>query len=170
MHKETYYKKLRDKFLPEKLKVVFVLESPPLSGKYFYDPKGNKNEYLFKIMMKFIDYEPEDKANGLKEFSKKGYLLVDSTYNQINGIKKPKDRNREIVTNIPNLVNDLEKIVKNKGVKIIPIKKNVCIILSEVLKSIGFKVLNQDIPFPDPSQVKIFFEKLNYLKRQYKLP
>ncbi len=170
MYKESYYKNLRNKFLPDKLKVVFVLESPPLSGKYFYDPKGNKNEYLFKIMMKFIDYDPEDKSDGLREFSKRGYLLVDSTYNQINGIKKPKDRNYEIVVNIPNLVNDLKKIINNKRVKVIPIKKNVCKIVSGPLESLGFKVLNEDIPFPDPSQTAIFFEKLNLLKKQYKLP
>lgn len=170
MYKESYYKKLRDKFLPEKLKVVFVLESPPFSGKYFYDPKGNKKEYLFKIMMKFIDYKPQDKLDGLKEFSKRGYFLIDSTYDQINGVKNFKKRNYKIITNIPNLVNDLEKIVKSKRVKIIPIQKNVCKIISGPLESVGFNVLNRDIPFPHFTQVKCFFEKLNYLKEQYKLP
>lgn len=170
MYKESYYKKLRNKFLPEKLKVIFVLESPPLSGKYFYDPKGNKKEHLFKVMMNFIDYEPKDKTDGLREFSKKGYFLIDSTYDQINGIKKSRDRNYKIIANIANFVNDIEDIVKNKRVKIIPIKKNVCKILSGPLESIGFKVLNENIPFPNTYQLKTFFRKMNSLKKQHHLP
>ena len=167
---KKYYINLRNKFLPKKLKVIFILESPPKSGKYFYDPTGNINELLFRTMMKLINYDPITKIDGLKKFSKLGYFLIDSTYNQINKIENHIDRNRVIVANIPNFVNDIESILKNKRVKIILIKKNIYKILSGPLESIGYKVLNQEIPFPDPSQFKIFFEKMNYLKEKYKLP
>jgi len=170
MYSKEYYHNLRNKFLPEKLKVVFVLESPPGSGKYFYDPNGSKGELLFRVMMRYIEYEPENKLDGLKRFREKGYFLIDSTYIPVDKIKKYTDKNRVIISNISNFVNDVESIIKNKRVKIIPIKKNICQIMSGVLESLNYRVLNQNIPFPDPSQINNFFEKLNYLKREYELP
>ncbi len=46
MDKE-YYLKLRNKYLPESLKIIFILESPPASGKYFYNETGKTTEPLF---------------------------------------------------------------------------------------------------------------------------
>lgn len=157
---KKYYLKLRNKFIPDNLKIVFLLESPPANGKYFYDPNGSKGELLFRTMMKLIDYEPETKLDGLNEFKKRGYFLFDSTYLQVDKVSDKKQRNLTIIKDIPDLINGLGKLTKHKRVKIIPVKKNICQILSGPLKSVGFNVINYDIPFPDPSQQKTFFRKM----------
>jgi hypothetical protein len=40
MPPKSHYHKLRARYQPVKIKLVFLLESPPASGKYFYDPAG----------------------------------------------------------------------------------------------------------------------------------
>jgi len=157
---KKYYLKLRNKFIPDNLKIIFLLESPPASGKYFYDPAGSKGELLFRTMMKLIDYEPKTKLDGLNEFKNRGYLLIDSTYFQIDKIADRKQRNLIIIKDISDLIDDLAKIIKRKRIKIVPVQKNVCQILSGPLKSVGFNIINNDIPFPDPSQQKVFFKKM----------
>jgi len=55
MNKE-YYLRFRNKYHPTNIKTVFILESPPASGKYFYDESGNVSEPLFKAMMKLLKF------------------------------------------------------------------------------------------------------------------
>lgn len=56
MPPKSRYHNLRKK--PSPLKLVFILESPPVSGKYFYDPTGKTTEPLFAAMMKVIRENP----------------------------------------------------------------------------------------------------------------
>lgn len=170
MKDREYYEQLRNRYLPERLKVIFIFESPPFSGKYFYDPAGSKSEQLFVVMMKYIGYSPENKEDGLKEFSKRGYFLMDATYNQIDKVTNPSKRNLFIVNDIPLLASKLLNLEKRRGVKIIPVKKNICQIVSGPLKSIGFNVLDISLPFPFPNWQPEFFEKMLKLKKEYNLP
>ena len=82
-----YYIKLRNKHHPSNLKLIFLLESPPVSGKYFYDVTGKTTEPLFSAMMKFLSYSPTDKKDGLEHFKSNGFFLVDATYKQVNKLK-----------------------------------------------------------------------------------
>ncbi len=84
---EKYYLSLRNKYVPKNLKIVFVLESPPASGKYFYDKNGSVSEPLFSAMMKLLNFNPQDKRGGLKYFAESGYFLVDATYESVNQLR-----------------------------------------------------------------------------------
>jgi len=46
------YMRFRERFLPAHRRIIFVLESPPKSGLYFYKPEGLTSEPLFSAMMK----------------------------------------------------------------------------------------------------------------------
>lgn len=54
--KKTDYLKFRNKYLPRKfkrkLKTIFILESPPFSDKFFYNPNGKITEPLFSVYNK----------------------------------------------------------------------------------------------------------------------
>lgn len=64
------YLRFRAPYLPEHRKIVFVLESPPKSGLYFYNPAGRVSEPLFSAMMKnVIGIQPRLKDEGLCEFA-----------------------------------------------------------------------------------------------------
>jgi hypothetical protein len=156
MNKE-YYLHLRDQYHPDNLKYIFVLESPPVSGLYFYDDSGKTSEPLFSEMMKLLGFNPINKREGLKYFQKAGYLLVDATYQPVNELKD-KERNDTILSDFSNLVEDLDNICAGKQIPVILVKANICRILEDQLKQKGFAVQNNGVvvPFPSNGQQKQF--------------
>ena len=148
MNKE-YYIKLRNKYLPESLKLVFILESPPASGKYFYDETGLSTEPLFNELMKVLRYKPINKKDGLEFFKSQGFFLVDSTYKPVNKMKE-KEKENTIFSDFNNLVDDLKNINLN-NFPLILIKANICRLLEDKLKLKVFNVLNKGLVIPFPS-------------------
>lgn len=74
------YLKFRNRYIPEKVKTIFVLESPPVSGRYFYNPEGSMSEPLFSAMMKdVLGISPASKEEGRTQFAAKGCLMIDAT-------------------------------------------------------------------------------------------
>jgi hypothetical protein len=80
------YHSFRRQYEPQDVRLVIVAESPPVSGKYFYNPQGAISEPLFAALMKQLRYIPTTKESGLREFQRKGWLLVDATYEPVNGL------------------------------------------------------------------------------------
>jgi len=160
MDKE-YYLKLRNKYLPETLRIIFIFESPPASGKYFNDETGSKTEPLFNEMMKALHYKPVDKKDGLEFFKNQGFFLVDSTYKPVNKMKG-KEREATILSDFDNLIDDLKVINGNKS-PLVLVKANICRLLEEKLKLKGFNVINEGvvIPFPSSGQQKRFHAELS---------
>jgi len=152
-----YYLRLRKKYLPSKLNLLFILESPPVSGKYFYDETGKTTEPLFRAMMKFLSYRPTDKKDGLEHFKSNGYFLVVATYKQVNKLKG-KIRDYTILSDYSSLIEDLETLSPKKNVPIILVKANICRMFDERLTERGFNILNKGvvIPFPTYGQQKRF--------------
>jgi hypothetical protein len=165
MSPKYYYHKLRQKYLPQKIKLIFLLESPPISGDYFYDPDGRATEQLFSTMMKIINYRPVSKADGLKEFSKRGYAIVDATYSPVNHIKNERKRNKAVLKDLPNLIDDLRGVIGRRRIKIILVKANICHMLEAPLKAVGFNVINQGrtVPFPGSGQQNKFFKAIKQI-------
>jgi hypothetical protein len=157
MMDEEYYISLRNKYFPKKMKIVFILESPPVSGKYFYDENGRTTEPLFSAMMKLLIFRPRDKQEGLKYFAEKGYFLVNATYEPVNKLKH-KNRNDTILRNYQNLVADLRKHGVSKKINVILVKANICRLLESKLLSDDFNVKNRGviIPFPSNGRQKEF--------------
>ena len=147
--RKKYYLSLKNKYVPENLKIVFVLESPPAPGKYFYDKNGSVGEPLFSAMMKLLKFEPQDKREGLKHFAESGYFLDDATYEPVNQLRG-QIRENIILKNYPNLVADLRKLGVPEQINVILVKANICRLLKQKLLDDGFNVLNQDeiVPFP----------------------
>ncbi len=160
MDKEQYLS-LRKKYLPEKLKLVFVLESPPASGLYFYDENGKTSEPLFAAMMKLLNFSEKNKKEGLEFFQKEGYIIVDATYEPVNRLKG-KQRNDVILRDFDALIEDLENLTPGKQVPIVLVKANICRLLEQRLEHHGFKVKNNGIvvPFPSTGQQKKFHEEI----------
>lgn len=156
---KNYYIAFRKKYTPNKIKAIFVLESPPNPpklGKYFYKTNGRVSEPLFAEMMNLIHYKPLSKKAGLKEFQKRGFVIVDAVYMPINHLDE-KSRNKEILRWYPILLKDLKKLTKNKNTPIILVKANICRLLEKWL-SIEFNVINKGviIPFPSTGNQKRF--------------
>ncbi len=161
---KSYYLSFRNKYIPKNIRAIFVLESPPKSGKYFYNNDGRVSEPLFTAMMKVINCDAKDKETGLQSFKKKGFIIVDATFTPVNNLKgKPRDE--KILQNYQNLVGDLRNLVSGRNVPLILVKANVCRLLEQELKKDGFNVLNNGvlIPFPSCGQQGNFKEKLAFV-------
>jgi hypothetical protein len=149
------YLRLRSPYVPEHRRIVFVLESPPKSGLYFYNSEGRVSEPLFSAMLKdIIGIKPRSKDEGLREFSARGFLLIDATYTPINHDHlSDRERNTRILDDLPVLVDELRQYV-GPGTGVVLVKANVCTLLEPILTARGFPVLNRGriIPFPSNGQ------------------
>src|SRR4030095_14834794 len=120
-----YYIDLRDQYKPKKTGLVFLAESPPENGGYFYDTRDLDHQLLFRAMMKLIGYRFEKldrktKEGGLREFQMYGCILVDAIYYPVNRLPD-KQADILIAANYRNLISDLNSLVNNKA-KIIIVK------------------------------------------------
>jgi hypothetical protein len=149
MKPKEYYLHLRRQYEPTPVKLVIIAESPPISGLYVYDAKGKTTEPLFLALMKQLSFSPNSKKDGLKELQKKGWILVDATYEQVDK-HSDSERNQAIEQGYKELRGDLERLVPDKSAPLILIKKNVCQTLELKLVKDGFDVLNngRSVYFP----------------------
>ena len=161
MYQKEYYIKLQKKFHPSDVKTVFILESHPISGLYFYDTTGSTGEPLFTAMMNLYGEKPRNKEEGLRLFSERGCLLVDATYSPVNQLKG-KERNEKILEDFEGLVSDLESLGDKRKLDFILIKANICRLLEPRLVSLGFNIKNKGvvIPFPSTGQQTKFYQQI----------
>jgi hypothetical protein len=145
------YKRLRAVYEPNRIRAIFILESPPQSGKFFYNPDGTTKEPLFAAMMELIGFSPSDKAHGLSEFCDRGLIIVDASYKPVNAFREGAARNAQILLEYPSLVEDLNKLNPNKAIPLILIKANICRLLESPLRDQGFVIANAGIVIPFPS-------------------
>jgi hypothetical protein len=139
-----HYLRLRRDYQPENIKLVIVAESPPASGKYFYDPTGSSKEPLFAAIMQQLGISPTTKKVGLRELQERGWVLVDATYQPVDKLGKnaSHDRDEVITRDYPLLLDDLVSLTPNRSIPVVLIKANVCRILEPLLSKDGFHVLN----------------------------
>jgi hypothetical protein len=139
-----YYLRLRREYDPESIRLVIVAESPPASGKYFYDPTGSTKEPLFAAIMLQLGISPDTKHDGLDELRQRGWVLVDATYQPVDKLAKDAshDRDAVIAKDYPLLLEDLASLMPDRNVPAVLVKANVCRILEPMLLRDGFTVLN----------------------------
>jgi hypothetical protein len=163
--KHNPYLDLRRRYEPKPPKLIIVAESPPEPKpdfKYFYEPTGLTNEPLFSALMKRIHFnKPLTKAEGLSEFQRRGWFLVDATYQPVNKTRKIADE--IILRDYPLLMADLNELTPDRRVPVILIKANVCELLKPKLVNDGFNVINHDVdpPFPSHGWQPKFHEKFD---------
>ena len=136
------YLALRRQYEPKPVRLVIVAESPPASGKYFYNAEGLSTGPLFTALMRQLDFVPTVKRDGLTEFQRRGWVLIDATYKPVDKFKNNADRSKIIEQDYEQLRADLVSLIFNRSVPLILIKKNVCRILEPKLREDGFNVLN----------------------------
>jgi len=151
------YLSMRRRYEPDIVRLAIVAESPPASGLYFYNPAGAVSEPLFRALMRQLPFLPATKESGLREFQRRGWVLVDATYEPVNEL--PNGKRDEMMTRDYHLLrDDLARLSPDRSVPLILIKENVCRLLEPRLKKDGFNVLNAGrvIYFPSHGRQKDF--------------
>jgi hypothetical protein len=160
------YLTFRGRYEPENITLVVIAESPPASGRYFYNPAGRSSEPLFAAMMGQLGLSPTTKKDGLLKFQQCGWVLVDATYEPVNEFT-PSNRDRSIDRDYPLLRDDLARLTPDRLAPLVLIKANVCRLLEPKLVQDGFNVVNRGIviPFPSTGQQKRFREKFSLIMK-----
>ncbi|RLA41701.1 MAG: hypothetical protein DRR42_24345 [Gammaproteobacteria bacterium] len=144
MYGNQYYSNLRAPFAPSEVNLVLLFESPPDSGRYFYDPNGKTTEPLFSAVMKLLRWNPVTKAEGLELLRDTGIILLDATYQQVNNMSDV--QRREIMRSE---YEQLEERLPDAPILIGMVK--VLDAVGQRLKDEGYEVLNNRVRVPFPS-------------------
>jgi hypothetical protein len=168
MRTRDEYLRLRRAFEPSTPRLIIVAESPPASGRYFYDPNGLVTEPLFSALMKQLNVAVRTKEAGLQEFQRRGWVLVDATYEPVNALATPSMRNRIIVRDFPHLIGDLSQLDGSRTTPLILVKANVCWLLEPKLVDAGFDVGNcgRRVPFPSTGQQPAFHRTFSEILKE----
>jgi hypothetical protein len=167
------YLSMRRKFEPTTATLVIVAESPPVGGKYFYDPAGKMSEPLFNALMKQLGIQPKTKIDGLRGFQSRGWVLVDATYEPVNALDKT-NKDLVILRDYEELCGDLKRLLAERWreIPLILIKANVCKLLEPKLNQDGFKVLNKGgtVRFPASGNQGYFDKQFREIVQQTLVP
>ncbi len=147
------YKAARDKYRPSRIDVLWIAESPPAGGGYFYFERTSGRNHLFRETMKALGWWPLDasmhagfdKSPYLKRFQKGGHFLIDLSPTPVNKLSRT-ERDAELRRGVSRISEEIETL---QPAKILLIKRNVFDILFPLLQSSKHKLLNREfIPFP----------------------
>jgi hypothetical protein len=108
--KRSQYLSLRRCYEPKNISLVVIAESPPASGRYFYNLAGAVTEPLFAALMRQLGLSPVTKKDGLREFQRRGWVLVDATYEPVNQLSSTR-RDRVICRDYRSLHEDLATLI-----------------------------------------------------------
>jgi hypothetical protein len=160
----------RNKYKPSKVNVLFIAESPPSSGGYFYAEKTIGKDHLFRETMKALEFWPIDtpmrrgcdKRRILNEFRSSGFFLIDTCEIPVDRLQS---RERRLSTvqgalTLPRRVKSLDPD------RILIVKKTVFKPASQVLTDAGFgnRILNtKPLPFPSHGNQRKYRRMLKQL-------
>ncbi|MGA7951384.1 MAG: hypothetical protein WCA45_14665 [Thiobacillaceae bacterium] len=99
----TTISRLRQRYKPKTIKVLFVAESPPAESppksldeevRFFYNPRQERWDHMYRSVMKAVfpdfEYRFGEKDKWLRRFSDDGYYMIDATDSPVNRLSSSK--------------------------------------------------------------------------------
>jgi hypothetical protein len=158
------YTTARNKYKPDQVNVLIIAEAPPCAlDRFFYFEDVKTQDSLFLEIMGILYPEKKQrylssgrnaslKKDILENFKQDGYWLLDLS-------EIPTSLSHaSLESYVPSLISRLEKHI-DKKTPILLIKSNVYDSCYTSLISMGYKVINERMPFPGSGQQKVFREK-----------
>lgn len=167
------YTLARNRYKPLKIAVLFIAESPPSSGGYFYSEKTIGKDHLFRETMKALEFWPSgrpmrkgwDKRSMLNEFCSLGFFLIDICEFPVDKLR-PRERRISTLRGALTLQGRVEALCPDR---ILIVKKTVFKPATQALSETGFagRVLNAEpLPFPSHGNQKKYRTMLRRLVKK----
>ena len=146
---------LRKAYKPEKVKCLFVAESPPESNdnevRFFYNPRQERWDHMYRSLMKavfpYFEYLPGEKDKWLRKFQGQGYYMIDATDIPINQCSAS-ERRRALNDAVEPKVREIRELVSLETAVVL-VKKNVFLAFNAPLRKAGYNVIHDSfLPFP----------------------
>lgn len=158
--------KIRLSYKPHKVRVLFIGESPPASGEFFYF--GGNNSLLKYIRQAFISVYGDKCGDGdefLQFFKENGYYLDDLSEEPINRILE-KERRQLRKANIGSLAKRLKEIHPES---VIIFMKSIEKDVRKALKNVGIPQENiRATKFPGSGNQKVSVQEITEALRELK--
>jgi hypothetical protein len=152
----TIIRRLRNRYKPATVKVLFVAESPPESTddgevRFFYNPRQERWDHMYRAVMTAVfpdfEYRPGEKDVWLRTFKEHGYYMIDATDSPINR-RSPAERRRRLNAALKEKLREIEGLI-SPTTPIILVKKSVFLAFNGPLRDRGFNVIHESfLPFP----------------------
>jgi hypothetical protein len=151
----TTISRLRERYKPERIKVLFVAESPPKSSddeeRFFYNSRLERWDYMYRAVMQAVfpefEYRRGEKERWLRKFQAQGYYLIDATDRKVN-CDSPAVRREALTVAVKGKLSEIQMLVA-PSTPIILIKKNVFKLFNRLLRDAGYNVIHKSfLPFP----------------------
>lgn len=164
------YAKARNKYRPKRIRLLFIAESPPSSGGFFYFERTIGKDHLFRDTMKALQLWPEnermgkdlDKRELLRQFRSKGFFLIDTCQSPVDKLPH-QDRRRAILSAIPRVIREVSELDPEN---IVIVKSTIFRPVRDALERSGLRdrILNKEpLPFPSHGNQRIFRRELRHL-------
>jgi hypothetical protein len=92
---------LRELYRPNKLNLLFIGESPPAGGTFFYAGNSLLFRYTRNAFSEALNQEWQDTGKFLSYFKSAGCYLEDLCLNPINGLTRPERRRQHTLGIVP---------------------------------------------------------------------
>lgn len=177
----TTYDKIRQKYKPERIRYLFIAESPPpspeiqSSRQFYYTDRIRKDDRLFTNTIRALYPETADtpepeleagKETWLRRFQQDGFYMIEVLEDSQEHEVTKKQRQEKIGEALPRLIARVGKLT-DKDTRIILIKSNVFDVAAEPLREAGFTVLNTSlVDYPGHFNQRAYREKIAALIAQ----
>jgi hypothetical protein len=159
--------RLREHFKPERVKVLFVAESPPESNedkdkvRFFFNPDQERWDYMYRAVMQAVfpefEYRPGEKKDWLYKFKEQGYYLIDATDRPVNRLSSA-ERRSELKSAVQGKLDEIRMLIA-PTTPIVLVKKNIFVAFNRPLRDAGFNVIHASfLPFPSHGHQARFVE------------
>ena len=161
----TRVSSLRKRYKPDRIKVLFVAESPPESSddkvRFFYNPSQERHDYMYRSVMKafFPDFEHRsgEKEKWLRRFQKAGCYMIDATDKPVNRLSSAQ-RRKELNRNLDRKIAEITKLTSPRTA-IVLVKRNIFEIFNQPLRDARRNVIHGSfLPFPSHGHQARFIE------------
>jgi hypothetical protein len=140
------YEALRLKYRPRKIRVLFVAESRPIGGTFFYAGNSHLVRYTERAFRMAYGVPAMTMADFLDGFKAEGCYLEDLCAEPVNQIKKYALRRAEWARGVPHLLKQLEGA---SPLAIVPIHKGSERYVRQAAEQAGLlHLLKAAIPYP----------------------
>jgi hypothetical protein len=169
------FRAARDQYRPDQVKVLWIAESPPTSGSYFYFQKTTGKDHLFRETMRAVGIWPAkeimkrgvDKQPLLERFRSNGFFLIDTCPYPVDKLKDS-ERKRAILDGTSGVVKLVSELNPSG---IIIVKSNIYDPVKRALECSGFarKILNQrPLAFPTHGKQQSYRKRINHILRKFR--
>jgi len=123
--------------IPDTIRCLFIAESPPRDvNTFFYYPYTDN--FLRERLFRFLGIHA-DGEEGLREFKRRGYFLIDAIECRVNKVGKGAIP-REVINNCLNFLSAKIELARTRGAKKIVVLGSTAL---EALKTLGFNELRE---------------------------